>query len=448
MFPRGASRGIQLIATIAIAQSIFGAGGNASAYTLKTLYSFCFEQNCADGYGPGGGLTRDAKGNLFGVTFGYDGEIFMLHPSPDGTKWTFSVLYRFCNQLRCTDGTNPNGHLVLDSAGNLYGTTSAGGANDGGIAFKLSPAPANAAWTLTVLSDFCFRKYRACTQPSSPASGLTYAGAENGMPYDGVSPLYGATRSGGPSDSGTAYRLTFKDGQWTQKLVYGFCQEMDCTDGGLPGALLVDFASNLYGATYDGGTGHQGTAYELAPNGHAWTETVLYNFCSTDGCLDGRNPGSLVSGDGFKHLSGVGGGGSNCDVSPYCGTLFRITANGANSKETVLYNFCSAKHCRDGTLPSGIAVDATGQIFGTTEFGGANKGQQAGNLRAGTLFAFDGKFHQLYNFCSEADCADGEEPLGGPAMDAAGNVFGVTFYGGSGAYRNDTAGGTIFELVK
>ncbi len=447
MLSRSIAAGIQLIGVFAATAAICGACNGASAYTLKTLYSFCSEQNCADGYGPGGGLTRDAKGNLFGVAFGYAGEIFMLHPSPHGTKWTFTVLYRFCRQVRCTDGTNPNGHLILDSAGNLYGTTSAGGANDGGIAFKLSPAPANAAWTLDVLSNFCFRKYRACKLPSSPASGLSYAGAENGMPYDGVSPLYGTTRSGGPSDNGTAYRLVLKDGQWSQKLVYGFCSEMGCTDGGLPGSLLVDSAGYLYGTAYDGGSGFQGTAFQLAPGGHPWTETVLYNFCSIDGCLDGRNPGTLVSGDGFKHLSGIGGGGKNCDKSPYCGTLFQIAVNGADSQETVLYNFCSARHCSDGTLPSGIALDASGQIFGATEFGGAHKGQQAGNLGAGSLFAFDGKFHQLYSFCSEAECADGEEPLGNPAVDAAGNIFGETFYGGSGAYKNAAAGGTIFELV-
>lgn len=448
MLSRKCARSLPLIGMAAALELIFGVSNCASASSLKTLYSFCSEQSCTDGYGPDGGLTLGPDGNLYGVTTGYAGEIYMLHPAAHGDAWKFSALYHFCSQTGCPDGTYPNGHLILDGAGNIYGTASAGGADDGGVAFKLSPSPAMKAWNLQVLYNFCFHKYRPCKQPSTPQSGLTYAGAETGIPYDGSSPLYGTTESGGTAGSGTAYRLSYGGGKWSGKVVYSFCSQTACSDGSMPGSLLVDSSNNIYGAAYDGGTGYQGTAFELTENGHAWSETVLYNFCSVNGCLDGRNPGALVSGDGFKHLLGIAGGGSNCDISPYCGTLFRITVDGAQSKETVLYNFCSAKHCHDGTEPSGIAIDGAGAIVGATLFGGKNKGQQPGHLGAGTLFAFDGRFHQLYNFCSQADCADGEEPLGDPAVDAAGNVFGATFYGGSGAYRNDIAGGTVFELVK
>ncbi|HEX3944631.1 MAG TPA: choice-of-anchor tandem repeat GloVer-containing protein [Rhizomicrobium sp.] len=420
----------------------------ASASTLKTIYSFCSEQSCTDGYEPRSGVTLGAEGNLYGVTGGYSGAIYRLHPDSQGKSWTFAVLYRFCTEARCTDGFDPNGKLILDNAGNLYGMTSAGGSEGGGVAFKLSPARhAYDAWTLEVLTNFCFHKHKQCNQPSQPSSGLTYADASSGVPYDGASPLYGTTQAGGgPNDAGSAYRLTLARGKWSQKLLYSF----DGASGALPGALLIDGADNLYGTTYNGGAGFQGTAFELAFHSHVWSRTILYNFCSAAGCIDGRNPrGPLVSND-FENLFGVadGGNGKHCGAGPYCGALFQISVDGVNSRETVLYNFCSLKSCRDGALPSGIALDASGQIFGVTEFGGQNKGQHAGRLGAGTLFAFDGKFHKLYDFCSETNCTDGEAPEGDLAADAAGDVFGTTFYGGSGAYRDDIASGTVFELAK
>ncbi len=420
----------------------------ASAYTMKTLYSFCSEQSCLDGYQPLGDMALGADGSLYGVTRGYSGAIFRLTSDSHGATWTLAVLYRFCSESRCADGVSPNGGLILDSAGNLYGTTFAGGAAGGGIAFKLSPArQRNAAWTLQVLSDFCFHKYRPCTKPSNPSSGLSYAGAAAGVPYDGTSPLYGTTRSGGANDSGAAYRLIFSDGAWKQKLLYSFCSAASCADGGLPGSLLVAARHTLYGTTYDGGSGTQGTVFQLASAAHTWTETVLYNFCSLGGCADGRNPNSALVSDASGNLFGTSDGGQG-DCTPYCGTLFRVSVDGLKSQETVLHNFCSARNCRDGALPSGIAMGDSGRIFGATEFGGANRGQEAGRLGAGTVFEFDGKIHQLYNFCSQASCADGEEPLGNLAVDPAGNIYGTTFYGGSGAYRSDIAGGTIFELVK
>jgi uncharacterized repeat protein (TIGR03803 family) len=397
----------------------------------------------------------DLSGNLYGTTSGYSGAVFALTPDANRQTWQFSQLHDFCAEPRCADGFYPNGNLIVDAAGNLYGTTSAGGAHGGGTAFELSPDQTRTVWTLKTLFDFCHRKYSTCLAPSNPTSGLTYAGAATGAPYDGVSPLYGTTQFGGIDDQGTVFQLTPADGEWQMKVVHKFCLRAGCNDGGSPLAdLLVDAASNIYGTTYVGGGGHSGTVFKLSPNGRQtkWNETLLYDFCLASGCRDGASPLAAVTMDAAGELFGTtvaGGHGKHCDDGNWspCGVAFKLVPNGGTSQESVLHNFCSLSSCADGNQPIGdLTLDAAGDLLGATTFGGGNRIDR-NHWGGGVVFSLKGKLSVLYAFCAQAGCSDGEYPSAGMIADPSGNLFGTTSQGGAGAYRDDHIGGTVFELT-
>lgn len=129
---------------------------DAAAYRYQVLYAFCPDRGCGDGSAPYGRLHMDGAGNLYGTTVvgganGF-GAVFELTPNATRTKWTETVLYSFCSQANCADGSYPYSGLIVDRAGHLYGTTSEGGASDGGVVFELtmpnsgSPAVACPSW--------------------------------------------------------------------------------------------------------------------------------------------------------------------------------------------------------------------------------------------------------------------------------------------------------------
>jgi uncharacterized repeat protein (TIGR03803 family) len=261
--------------------------------TETVLYSFCRlgGRHCRDGAFPQGGLIMDTDGNLYGTTLqgggiGVAGTVFKL--APDGTE---TVLYRFC-RLGGTHCLLPAPGLIMDTAGNLYGTTFTGGADNGGTVFRLAPDG-----TETVLYSFCRLGGRYCRDGRSPAGGLI-------MDTDGN--LYGATYygGGGLGHAGTVFKLA-PDG--TETVLYRFCTVVDCRDGVRPsGGLIMDAAGNLYGTTANGGIG-AGTVFKLAPDG---TETVLYRFCRQSSCIDGARPagGLIMDAAGNLYGSTQGGG--------------------------------------------------------------------------------------------------------------------------------------------
>ena len=173
---------------------------------MQVLYSFCPQSGCADGSQPVASLIMDAAGNLYGTTViggaGVDcagpscGVVFKL--APDGTQ---TVLYSFCPQSGCADGAGPRAGLLMDAAGNLYGTTKVGGtggtggAFGQGVVFKLAPDG-----TETVLYSFC-SQLPNCTDGATPGAGLIMDAAGN---------LYGTTALGGiaPGNSGVVFALT------------------------------------------------------------------------------------------------------------------------------------------------------------------------------------------------------------------------------------------------
>ena len=243
--------------------------------------------------------------------------------------------------------------------------------------------------------------------------------------------LYGTTYWGGaPSDfcdigCGTIFRITSGG---TLTTLYAFCPHRGCTDGGYPGAGLVEATNrDLYGTTYGGGVSGAGTVFKITPSG---TLTTLYSFCAQIGCTDGGSPlAALIqatNGDFYGTTSYGGASG--------LGTVFKITPSG---KLTTLYSFCSQSGCTDGETPDTALVQATnGDFYGTTCCGGANA--------YGTVFKItpSGTLTTLYSFCSQSSgCTDGERPYAALVQATNGDFYGTTSHGGANAY------GTVFKIT-
>ena len=306
-----------------------GQFGNGSAFELSRsgsgwqttiLHSFTGNE---DGYAPQGGLIADTKGNLYGTASGGGdlncdllgcGNVFELSPTKNG--WTFRVLYDFVSGPN--DGDLPTGNLVFDHAGNIYGATiHGGGVFDPGVIFELTPV-SGGAWRETAIYIFGDE-----------------GGAPNGdLVFDSAGNLYGTTEL---QDSlGSVFQLTNNSGTWTKTDLLEF--------GGALGenpmaGLATDAAGNLYGTTTRGGSENCfggfgcGTAFELSPNGDGdWTMQVIYVF---QGGSDGQMPEGVLLLDGAGSLYGTTyeGGGSGCEFGFGCGTVFRLAQqNGAWSE--------------------------------------------------------------------------------------------------------------------
>jgi uncharacterized repeat protein (TIGR03803 family) len=247
---------------------------------------------------------------------------------------TFTTLVSF----DATDGYWPYAGLVQATNGYLYGTTYAGGANGLGTVFKITQSG-----TLTTLHSF------DGTDGANPYAGLVQA--TNGD-------LYGTTYSGGANCSypcGTVFKITPSG---TLTTLYNFCSQSGCTDGSYPRAGLAQGANgDLYGTTYAGGTNDScyefqgtvgcGTVFKITPSGKL---TMLYNFCSQSACTDGVLPAAgLVQAANGDFYGTTQLGGANCAMTPYCGTVFKITPSGTL---TTLYNFCAQQYCTDGSYPN------------------------------------------------------------------------------------------------
>ena len=398
----------------------------AHAQTETVLYSFCSQSGCSDGSSPFAGLIMDKKGNLYGTTFfggancadyGDCGTVFKLTPSGSET-----VLYSFCTQSGCSDGREPVAGLIMDKKGNLYGTTSFGGAYGYGTVFKLTRDGIEA-----VLYSFCAHAPN-CTDGAMPLAA--------GLILDKEGNLYGTTPYGGTNCTqefgacGTLFKLT-PAGQET--VLYSFCSQSDCSDGAEPLAgVIMDKKGNLYGTTAFGGASPEcglgcGTVFKVTPAGK---ETVLYSFGSQSG--DGYYPEGLIMDKKGNLYGTTGSGGAN-----HNGTVFKMTPTGT---ETVLYSFCSQSGCSDGAWPqAGVIMDEKGNLYGTTIWGGNLSCPFGDGSGCGVAFRLTpaGKETVLYTLCSQSGCTDGASPYGGLIMDKEGNLYGTTNQGG--AYGAGTA---------
>ena len=424
---------------------------SSAASPLKVLYSFCATGvglYCPDGEEPLAALLQDNSGNVYSTTYeggaGGAGTVFELTPNKAKTAWTHKVLYRFCAQggANCTDGAYPYAELLRDASGHLYGTTEGGGAANDGTVFELTPpAAGKTLWTEKVLYSFC--QQTDCTDGEYPEAGLIEDAAGN---------LYGTTYDGGLEDRGVVFELTppaTGKTAWTETVLYSFCTQGDCSDGEDPEARVIrdPLSGNLYGTTVYGGADDEGVVFELAPpttGQTAWTETVLYSFCQQTDCTDGEAPEARLLRDASGNLYGTTDEGGKYSG----GTVYELTppATGKTAwTETVLHSFCArgGKDCTDGGYPyAGLTRDASGNLYGTAEYGGRYGG--------GTVFELTPKDDTawteevLYNFCAQggSDCTDGEAPEAAVTRDASGNLYSTTERGGK--YGE----GAVFELVK
>jgi uncharacterized repeat protein (TIGR03803 family) len=446
MFFLNSKRSMSPALFLAAALSLIAAAtGGAAAGTNQTLYSFCAKTSCSDGTAPSADLAMDAAGNLYGTTAGggshSSGTIFeLVRKGP--SKWLRKNLHSFCHSgYPCPDGTGPAGKLVIDVSGNIYGTAVGGGSgNDAGVVFELSPN--GAKWTLKVLYAFCSKSN--CTDGKTPTSGLTYLGAASGVPYDGISPLYGTTEQGGANGQGAAFQLTQSGGQWSESTIYDFCAQSQCADGAQPWqGLVMNAAGQIFGVTYGRPDSSQyGVVFQLTPGGDTWTERVLYSFCQAANCTDGRGPNGLALDITGALFGTTYSGGTN-----NAGLAFRLLPRSGTSIYKVLYNFCSASECRDGAAPaSDLIIGPDEDLYGTT-YNGGNGGQDRDGKGGGTVFRLTprGALTVVRSFCVAQDCTDGEYPNAGLAMDAVGHLFGTTQLGGQ--HSSYYQGGTIFETT-
>ncbi|HLY06903.1 MAG TPA: choice-of-anchor tandem repeat GloVer-containing protein [Rhizomicrobium sp.] len=361
----------------------------------KILYAFTGNN---DGSEPLSAVVRDRSGNLYGTTENGGGEdegvVFKL--APDGT---LTVLHTFDS----ADGGNPIGRLLIDRKGNIYGTTFNGGSDGRGAVFKLEPDG-----TEKVLHSLCSENN--CSDGAYPYDGLIIDKRKN---------LYGTASAGGNGGidgPGTVFKVA-PDG--TETVLYAF---NGGSDGGTPEAeLLADAAGNLYGTASEGGVHGHGVVFEVTAQG---AENVLYSFCSKSGCADGARPlGGLIA-DTAGNLYGTTSGGGDQASN---GVVFKLAPDGT---ETVLHTFAGYPSDGDGPMES-LAMDASGNLFGTT--------LQGGSAGYGTAFEVlpDGTESVLYNF---QEAGDGGFPHG-VTLGAKGDLFGTAAYGGSGS-------GVVYKLRK
>ena len=364
-----------------------------------------------DGQNPVANLTSDSAGNLYGTTSGGGtnrlGTVFEV--SANGTE---TVLHNFGSG---NDGQTPLGNLIFDAAGNLYGTTFAGGIYGFGIVFELSPNG-----TETVLYNF-----GSAGDGANPNAGLV---------FDSSGDLFGTTVNGGTFGGGTAFELSPNGaGGWTETGLYSFGGTP--TDGLNPySGLIFDNSGNLYGTTANGGTFGGGTAFELLPNSttiRCCRENPVYNFGAN---TDGANPhGGLV----FDHSGNLYG--TTVNGGMYSGgTAFELSPNGGGDyTETGLYSFGNGS---DGKNPyGGLVFDRSGNLYGTTANGGFYSAGAVFELLSDTEVIRCCREVLVYNF---GIGSDGRNPQSGLIINPAGTFFGTTVDGG--VY----GGGTVFGITR
>jgi uncharacterized repeat protein (TIGR03803 family) len=320
-------------------------GGN---WTFNTLYTFTGGN---DGAFPAARVIFGPDGTLYGTTQGSGqggsgyGTVFKLSP-PSVCKtsfcpWKITTLYAFKGEPDCNGQTNSFGDLVFDQAGNIYGTTYYGGANNEGCVYKLTPS-GTGGYKEKVIHSFG----GALPEGRYPFAGVILDKAGN---------LYGTT-SDFPESYGTVYQLVPSSRGYTEKMLYIF---KDGADGSYPfGGLIFDPSGNLYGSTENGGGNGAGTAFKLTPEGNGtWSYAPLYSFAGGFYC----GPYGSLARDRAGNLYGT----TDCSGANY-GSVFKLTP-GSPWRYTSLHDFSGGS---DGANPIGnVTFDARGKLYGTASQG-------------------------------------------------------------------------------
>jgi len=406
--------------TISVTNSLGLSATDSGASLEATIPGFVTldDFNGTDGAEPSG-LFSDTAGDLFGVTsFGGasdEGSVFVIAKTSTGYASTPTRLASF----NFTDGYLPVGGVIADSAGDLFGATMSGGTYNDGTVFVLANSPAGYA--------------------TAPDAFISFNGADGSQPYagliaDAAGDLFGTTHSGGLYGDGVVFEIVKSSTGYagTPTILLNF----NGSDGANPeAALLIDAAGNLFGTTYAGGTSGYGTVFEIAKTSGTYssTPTILANFNFTNGA----NPTAGLVADAQGDLFGTTeGGGSAVDgfvTYEGEGTVFEIAKQaGGYGPLTTLADFNLA----DGGMPDGkLLVDAAGNLFGTTSAGGLSQ--------QGTVFEIaktNGVYASAPIPLTLFNGFDGSDPEAGLTVDAAGDLIGTTAGGGT------LGDGTLFEL--
>jgi uncharacterized repeat protein (TIGR03803 family) len=438
---------------------------------------------------PRSGLTAGPDGSFYGTAFegGSDdaGTVFQLFPPSKGSgQYSIKILKNFnVVDNKLPEGGNPLGTLITDSAGNLYGVTHVGGSIGYGVAYRLSPPAGNgSAWTYTVLHNF-----GGSGDGQLPQDGLIMDSKGN---LYGTTLFGGNLQSchGDGEGCGIAYELSpppaGHNGAWTETILYKFQGGHD--DGAYPAGALAERNGVLYGTTAQGGLNGEhtqiiceallgnndftcGTVFSLSKNSDGWVETILHKFSGNNG--DGVQPASALYVDNAGNLFGTtlgGGTSSNCvdgggniigcgavfELSPPVTTTTTTQVNTSAWPEKILHSF----DFYDGWAPNNLTANAKGQLFGTTLNGGqyGNCGDGGEQEGCGVVFELSPSGRQWSETTLHAFTGanhDGGQPIGNLLLGSNGVLYGTTSYSDStydpcfvpilGAYWGC---GTVFEV--
>ena len=409
-----------------------GNGGDGVVFKISTsgafslVYTFCSQPGCTDGGEPFGGLVQTSNGNLYGTTMSGgaygEGTVFKLT-----TGGTLTTLYSFCAQAGCPDGYSPPGTLILGSNGSFFGTTEYGGANGDGTVFTITPAG-----NLTTLHSFNgtdgFVPAGLIQAANGTFYGSTYQGGANGQGTifkmttagavttlynfcslagcaDGANPnmaptqgvdgnFYGVTNTSANS-GGTFYKMTATG---ALKTLYTFCTLANCADGATPyGGLIQATNGKFYGTTYSGGKYGNGTIFKISSTG---TETVLYSFCAQTNCADGANPFGGLLQDTNGTFYGTTYDGGSVGGGTALGTIFSLSDSLAafvsespssgkvGAPVTILGTSLSGSTAVTfGGVAAKFTVNSTGSSISTTVPTGAETGSIQVTTPGGTLIS-------------------------------------------------------------
>ena len=417
----------------------FPAAPCALAQTESVLYSFT---GGTDGSQPNGSMVQDKAGNLYGTTFkgGTDGYGTVFELSPVSGGWQETVLHSFANGH---DGANPYASVVFGPNGNLYGSAgfggnlNVGGGGGWGVVFELSRV-AGGGWKETVLHTFSGGKDGAVPQ------GLAFDTKGN---LFGLADQGGSTQScGGLTGCGTVFKLTPQSGGgWKFSVIHIFTGGLDGGTPALGDIPITDANGNLYATTITGGSTKYclnfgvnnagcGVVFKLSPTiSGGWKETVLYRFF---GFADGAFPtGALVlqGGNLYGSASAAGTQAGNCSVNDGCGVVFELTPTSSGVWNETPIHALSWS---DGVAPGGLVADGAGNLYGATAAGASgNSGTIFEMARGGGGWTFS----TLHVFQSGGD---GQLPSRGVIMrNSAGDIFGATIIGGS------SNNGSLYEIT-
>jgi uncharacterized repeat protein (TIGR03803 family) len=414
------SAGVAGVMTASVLVGASGAPAAASSHLQpeQILYDF----DGPNGAGPLSGVSIGAGGTLYGTTtFGGkhgDGDVYKLTPS--GSAYTETILHTFGAK---GDGSKPDGNVVVNSQGDLFGVTTVGGADQQGTAFEL--VPSGPRYVETVIHTFT-------------------GGEDGGQPIgtlqlNASGDLFGVTQFGGTTNGGVVFELSPTKNGYHEQVLHTFSYAAALPQAGLTMARN----GTLYGTGYGDGSVHtDGLVFRLRPNAKGYVYADLYNF---KGGADGSNPFSALTmststGDIFGTTEYGGDAGGE-------GTVFELIPTGAGYSERVLHGFTSEQ---GELLQAPVLLQGDGDLFGTASGGGT--GCKGG---CGTVFELiptgsTYRFKSVYRFTGPPD---GAEPQWGPLVsEANGDLLGTTRSGGTGSGCSDggpggvTGCGTLYQI--